>query len=120
MYTLIEPIILKNSTQPTPTTNQNIQITPQQLVNIIRQLKLQNKQQNTNALTPFYLQAAITQMMYPYLCGSGPMQQSLGPFAGTDPTQKTEDFLNAITSNMVMTAVPEQTDSPFHEAWIMK
>ena len=29
-------------------------------------------------------------------------------------------FLNAITANMVMTAEPEQIDSPFYEAWILK
>ena len=59
-------------------------------------------------------------MMYPYLGGSVPMQQSLRQLDGTDPTYTTEDFLNAITANMVMTARPEQTDSPFHEAWILK
>ena len=32
------------------------------------------------------------------------MQQSLRPFDGTDPTYRTEDFLNAITANMEMTA----------------
>ena len=48
------------------------------------------------------------------------MQQSLRPFDGTDPTYTTEDFLNAITANMVMTAEPEQILSPFHEAWILK
>ena len=30
--------------------------------------------------------------MYPYLGGSVPMQQSLRPFDGTDPTYKTEKF----------------------------
>ena len=59
-------------------------------------------------------------MMYPYLGGSVPMQQSLRPFDGADPTCKTEDFLNAITTNMVMTAGPEQTDSLFLETWILK
>ena len=48
------------------------------------------------------------------------MQQSLRPFDGTDSTYTTEDFLNAITANMLMTAGPEQTDSPYHEAWILK
>ena len=43
------------------------------------------------------------------------MQQSLGQFDDTDPTYTTEDFLNAITANMVMTEGPEQTDSPYHE-----
>ena len=48
------------------------------------------------------------------------MQQSLRPFDGTDPTYTTKDFLNAITADMVMTAGPEQTDSSYHEAWILK
>ena len=47
------------------------------------------------------------------------MQQSLRPFDGTDPTYTTKGFLNDITANIVMTAGPEQTDSPFHEAWIL-
>ena len=55
-------------------------------------------------------------MMYPYLGGTVPMQQSSRSFDGTDPTYTTEDFLNAITANMVMTAGPEHTDSPYHEA----
>ena len=52
-----EPNILKNSAEPTHGSNQNIQITPQQLVNIVRQLNSQNTQQNTNAPTPYYVQA---------------------------------------------------------------
>ena len=44
------------------------------------------------------------------------MQQSLRLFDGTDPTYTTEDFLNAISANMVMTAGSEQVDSPYHEA----
>ena len=58
--------------------------------------------------------------MYPYLGGSVPMQQSLKPFDGTDPTYTIEDFLNSITTNLVMAAVPVQTDSPNHEALILK
>ena len=103
-----KPIILNNSTQPTHGTNQNIQITPQKLVKIVRQLISQNTQQNTNAPTPYYLQAASaqtpslvvrrsTQMMYPYLGGLVPLQQSLIPFDGTDPTYTIDDFLSAIT-----------------------
>ena len=57
-------------------------------------------------------------MMYSYLGGSVQMQQSLSPLDGTDPTYTTEDFLKAITPNMVMTARQEQIDSPFHEALI--
>ena len=50
-----DPIILNNSTQPTKGTYQKIQISPQQLVNIVRQLNSQNTKQNTNAPTPYYL-----------------------------------------------------------------
>ena len=125
-----KPIILNNSTQPIQGTNQDNEITPQQLVYIVRQINAQNTQ-NTNAPTPYYLQAASTQtrspavrrntpMIYPYLIGSVPVQQTLRPFDGTDPTNTTEDFLNAITANVVMTAGPKKTDSPFHEAWILK
>ena len=100
-------------------------------MNLLRQLNSQNNQQPTKAPTPYYLQAASTQklspvvrrnteVMYPYLGGSVPMQQSLRPFDGTDPTYTTEDFLNAIRANMVKTGGPEQTDSPYHEAWILK
>ena len=126
-----EPLILNNSTQPTLTTNQTIQITPQQSVNLVRQLDSQNNQQSTNAPTPYYLQAAstqtpspvvcrTTQIIYPYFGGSVPMQQPLRPFHGTDSAYTTEGFLNAITANMVMTAGPEQTDSPYHDACILK
>ena len=48
------------------------------------------------------------------------MQQSLGPLDSTDPTYTAEDFLKAIKANMVMSAGPEQIDSPYHEAWILK
>ena len=50
------------------------------------------------------------------------MQQSLlpRPIDGTKSKCATEDFLNAIKDNMVMTVGPEQTDSPYHEAWILK
>ena len=85
VHFITQPIILKNSTQPTQGTNQSIQITPQQLLSIVRQLNSQNTKQITKVPTPYYLQATSTQtpalvvrrniqMMYPYLGGSLPMQ----------------------------------------------
>ena len=76
-----EPVLWSNSTQPTLTNKQNIQMTPQQLVNLARQPNSQNNQLTTNAPTPYNLQAASTvfcrntQIIYPYLAGSVPMQQ---------------------------------------------
>ena len=48
------------------------------------------------------------------------MQQSLRQFDGTDPMYTTEDYLNAITANMAMTAGPEQIDALYHETWFLK
>ena len=48
------------------------------------------------------------------------MQQCPNPFDGTDPTYTTKDFLNAITTKKLMTAGPEQTDSPYHDELILK
>ena len=59
-------------------------------------------------------------MMYLYLGGSVSMQQPLRRFDGTDLTYTREDFLNAITANIVMAAGPEQTDSRYHKALILK
>ena len=92
-----EPDILNTSSQPASKNNQNIHLTPQQLINFVRKFKSQNTQQTTNAPTPYYLQAASTQtpseivrrnaqMIYLYLGGSVPMQQSLRTFDVTDPT----------------------------------
>ena len=60
-----ETVVLNNSTQPTLT---NIEITPQQLVNLVRQLNSQNIQQTTNAQTTYYLQTASTQTPSPVVC----------------------------------------------------
>ena len=49
-----EPIIINNETQPTQGTNQNIQITPKQLVKIVRQRNSQSAQQSTNRLLIIY------------------------------------------------------------------
>ena len=67
VYFISEPVILKNSRQPTLTNNQKIQFTPQQLVNLVRQPNSQNTQQ-ANAPTPYYLQAASTQTPSPVVC----------------------------------------------------
>ena len=110
-----------NTTLPTlPNINTPLIRLQRQLVNLIRQLNSQNNQQPTNAPTLYYLSAASTQTpspavhrntqkMYPYLGGSMPIQQSLRLFDGTDATYTTENFLNAITAKMVMTAGPKQT-----------
>ena len=66
-----EQVILNRSTKQSSTNNQNIQLTPQQLVNIVR------------------------------------------------PTYTKQGFLDAIKKK-VMTAGPDQVDSPHHDAWLPK
>ena len=58
-----------------------------------------------------------SRIKYPCLEGSVPMQQ-FKFFDGTDHLYTREDFLNAITGNMVMIAGTGQTDLPFDEAGI--
>ena len=91
------------STQPTSITNQYKQLTLQKLVNVNSQFNFKNNQQTTNAPTPYYIPAASTQtysplvrcntqMTLPDLGESVPMQQSLRPIDGTDPTYITKNF----------------------------
>ena len=54
-------------------------------------------------------------MTYPYSGDSVAMQQSLGPFDGTDPIYNPEEFSNAITEEMVTPAGRKETDSPFQK-----
>ena len=95
-----EFVVLNISKQSTLTSYQIIEMNPQQLVNLVRQLNSQNTQQITNAPTPYYLQAASTQTpstvvrrntqtMYLYFGGSVPMQQCLRSFDSTGPIYTT-------------------------------
>ena len=49
-----EPVILNTSTQSAASKNQNIQITLQQLVKIVRQFNSQTTQQTRNAPIPYF------------------------------------------------------------------
>ena len=49
---------------------------------------------------------------------SVPVQQRL--FDGIDPTYTTVDFFKTITANMIMTAEPQQIESPYHEVMTIK
>ena len=62
----------------------------------------------------------IRNAQMPYPRHSAPMQQPLQPFDGTDSTFTTENILNALLAIMVMTAGPEQVNSPRHETCILK
>ena len=39
-------------------------------------------------------------------------------FTGTDPEYSLEDFLNAVTANLILNIGPEPINTPFHQNWI--
>ena len=39
-------------------------------------------------------------------------------FTGTDPQYSVEDYLNAVTANLVLNVGPEPINTPFHQNWI--
>ena len=39
-------------------------------------------------------------------------------FTVTDPEHSVEDYLNAVTANLILTIGPESINSPFHQNWI--
>ena len=39
-------------------------------------------------------------------------------FTGTDPEYSVEDYLNAVTSNLILNIGPEPINTPLHQNWI--
>ena len=39
-------------------------------------------------------------------------------FTGTDPEYSVEDFLNAVTANLILNVGPEPIKTPLHQNWI--
>ena len=39
-------------------------------------------------------------------------------FTGTDPEQSVEDYLNAVTANLILNIGPEPINTPLHQNWI--
>ena len=74
---------------------------------------------NVNSITVSFCEKKITNDLTIFR-RFGAMLQSLRRFVVSDPIYTKKRFLNAITANMVMTAEPEQTDSPYHVALILK
>ena len=41
-------------------------------------------------------------------------------FTGTDPEYSVEDYLNAVTANLILNIGPEPMNTPFHQNWIQR
>ena len=63
---------------------------------------------------------SLQMTMNPYLMG-GSSITSIKPlmvFTGTDPEYSVEDYLNAVTANLILNIGPEPINTPLHQNWI--
>ena len=85
---------------------------------------LQQHEITKNQLTNFSQMqnaAELLQMtMNPYLMGgsSTTSNKTLMVFTGTDPEYSVEDYLNAVTANLILNIGPEPINTPLHQNWI--
>ena len=63
---------------------------------------------------------SLQMTMSPYLMGGSSItsNKTLMVFTGTDPEYSLEDYLNAVTINLVLNIVPEPINTPLHQNWI--
>ena len=63
---------------------------------------------------------SLQMTMNPYLMGGSSITSTkpLMLFTGTDPEYSVEDYLNAVTANLILNIGPEPIDTPLHQNWI--
>ena len=63
---------------------------------------------------------SLQMTMNPYLMGGSSITSSkpLMVFTGTDPEYSVEDYLNAVTANLILNIGPEPINTPLHQNWI--
>ena len=63
---------------------------------------------------------SLQMTMNPYLMGGSSItsKRPLMVFTGTDPEYSVEDYLNAVTANLILNIGPEQINTPLHQNWI--
>ena len=86
---------------------------------------LQQNEITKNQLTIFSQipnapESPLQMTMNPYLMGglSITSNKPLMVFTGTDPEYSVEDYLNAVTANLILNIGPEPINTPFHQNWI--
>ena len=63
---------------------------------------------------------SLQMTMNPYLMGRSSITSNkpLMVFTGTDPEYSVEDYLNAVTANLILNIGPEPINTPLHQNWI--
>ena len=63
---------------------------------------------------------SLQMTMNPYLMGGSSITSNkpLLVFTGTDPEYSVEDYLNAVTANLILNIGPEPINTPLHQNWI--
>ena len=63
---------------------------------------------------------SLQMTMNPYLMGGSSITSNkpLMVFTGTDPEYSVEDYLNAVTANLILNIGPEPINTPLHRNWI--
>ena len=122
---------------PNPTNTQSFQ--PIQPQNPMTMHSYQPTQMQNEIPLPYYLQQheitknqlsnfsqmpnaaeSLQMTMNLYLMGGSSItsNKSLMIFTGTDPEYSVEDYLNAVTSNLILNIGPEPINTPLHQNWI--
>ena len=78
------------------------------------------KDQQTNFSQMLNAAESLQMTMNPYLMGRSSITSNkpLMVFTGTDPEYSVEDYLNAVTANLVLNIGPEPINTPLHQNWI--
>ena len=85
---------------------------------------LQQHEITKNQLTIFSQMPNATELlqmtMNPYLMGGSSITSNkrLMVITGTDPEYSVEDYLNAVTTNLILKIGPEPINTPLHQNWI--
>ena len=63
---------------------------------------------------------SLQMTMNPYLMGGSSITSNkpLMVFTGTDPEFSVQDYLNAVTANLILNIGPEPINTPFYQNWI--
>ena len=63
---------------------------------------------------------SLQMTMNPYLMGKSSLTSNkpLMVFTGTDPKYSVEDYLSAVTANLILNIGPEPINTPLHQNWI--
>ena len=122
---------------PNPTNTQSFQ--PIQPQNPMTMHSYQPTQMQNEIPLPYYLQQhetiknqlsifsqkpnaaeSLQMTMNPYLMGGSSITSNkpLMVFTGTYPENSVEDYLNAVTANLILNIGPEPINTPLHQNWI--